>query len=680
MTGQVVDLPAGTRRSGEPDLDDATADGAGPHAAPPTRWGEPDSMGILCTYAVLLIVIPSVYVIGPLGGAGTPAAVLGVLALGLWCLRRLVDGPTAPPTAVHWVLYVFVGAMIAALTTGALRPTSTLEFTALWRGTIAVASWVGIALTVMDGLHSRERLVSFLRVVVWLGTGLATLGIAQFLTGIDVVPYMHLSGLVQNGDPSGLGVRSGFPRVSGTALHSIEFSAVLAMILPIAFALALEGGQRRARAWLPVLLIATALPLTVARSGVLGLIVAFAFAFLMARGRQRLWLLLTLPVFAVVLRLAIPGLVGTIKSLFLSADQDISIAGRTSDYGAVSSLLHESPLFGRGLFTFLPSIYRILDNQYLLTLVEAGVVGLTATLLLVVVPTTLALRRARTVRLHEPSTPSAPHGGVAHLLPFGIGASLFSAALLFATFDGFSFPMCMGVFSVMLGASGAVLRLCRPDQDLGHSHTSPERLPSGRLPRNRALAVAAVVAVSLVGGGLLVQGARPLYGATVSFALAVPGSTENIYFTRPENSGMSDLLRYSLLGPGIRSRLIAAGAGDYTVAIGTGSLGPHTDILGYGDLMRIRATGSAPAAAERTVDLVVHEVRSELSDWQAIEGADPSLAVATVNVSPPEISLLPVHRAVGAVGVVALSALLGMGAASVSRLLPGRSCHGRHAR
>ena len=35
----------------------------------------------------------------------------------------------------------------------------------------------------------------------------------------------------------------------------------------------------------------------------------------------------------------------------------------------------ERPLFGRGFGTFLPELYRYIDNTYLLGLVEFGIVG-----------------------------------------------------------------------------------------------------------------------------------------------------------------------------------------------------------------------------------------------------------------------------------------------------------------
>jgi O-antigen ligase len=620
-------------------------------------------MGLLVLYALFLVLLPSIYILEPLGGAGTPAAVVGVLALLLWFLRQVIGARPSPLTPVHWLVWFFAAAMVAGFTAGALRPTTGVEFTASWRGFIAVASWIGVALTVMDGLRTRERLEAFLRFVVWLGALLAVLGIAQFVTGFDVVPWLHVPGLTDNSGVLGLGERSGFRRVSGTALHSIEYSAVLAMILPIAFAQAIASRVHRGRAWLPVLLMAGVLPLTVARSGFLGLALALGFAFLMMSRRQRLRLVLLLPFLAVAFRAAVPGLLGTIRGLFLSAGEDISVTGRTADYGAVADFVRESPLFGRGLFTFQPAIYRILDNQYLLTAVEAGLVGCVALVLVIVVPAVVSFRRAWLLRTAGARRPPEQRDEAAHLVPFGLGASLVAALVLFGTFDAFSFPMGMGVFSIVLGASGAAWRLYRP--------AGPDApAPPATTPRSRAhrRAGAAAALATLAVGLFLVHTARPSYDARTSFALAVPlARGQSIITLQQGTNALSDVVRYSVHSGEVRSRLTREGAGPYTVAIGSGSLGPHTDVLGHGNVLTVSGIGSDPAAALDTVDMAVGQIRAELRDWQADGTRNGSSAIAVMPLETPQAREVPVRRTLGYVGVAALTAVVGFAASALSR-------------
>src|SRR6185436_1178593 len=61
-----------------------------------------------------------------------------------------------------------------------------------------------------------------------------------------------------------------FLRVQSTALHPIELGTLLGLILPLALQLALSApAGRRLRAWVPVALIATVLPMTLSRTGVI---------------------------------------------------------------------------------------------------------------------------------------------------------------------------------------------------------------------------------------------------------------------------------------------------------------------------------------------------------------------------------------------------------------------------
>ena len=55
---------------------------------------------------------------------------------------------------------------------------------------------------------------------------------------------------------------------------------------------------------------------------------------------------------------------------------------RTADYVADFKYIVERPFFGRGFGTFMPALYRYTDNTYLLGLVEFGIIGVLALLIL----------------------------------------------------------------------------------------------------------------------------------------------------------------------------------------------------------------------------------------------------------------------------------------------------------
>ncbi|WP_418606295.1 O-antigen ligase family protein [Georgenia sp. SUBG003] len=96
--------------------------------------------------------------------------------------------------------------------------------------------------------------------------------------------------------------------------------------------------------------------------------------------RERLNLLVVALGALVLVRATLPGLLGTITGFFLGAAEDDSVTARLDDYPVVDKFFAESPWIGRGLGTFLPEEYVLLDNQYLMSLVEGGIVLLGATI------------------------------------------------------------------------------------------------------------------------------------------------------------------------------------------------------------------------------------------------------------------------------------------------------------
>jgi O-antigen ligase len=129
---------------------------------------------------------------------------------------------------------------------------------------------------------------------------------------------------------------------------------------------------------------------------------------------------------------------------------DSSVASRVDSFGVAADYFSRAPIIGRGFGSFLPR-YRIFDNQYLVGLVETGVLGLIAMLLLWVVP---VVGIARVVRRSAPASPQ-------RLLGSGLLASCVVGGVGLGFFDGFGFPMMPAVWFVLLGLGGAYIRLAR---------------------------------------------------------------------------------------------------------------------------------------------------------------------------------------------------------------------------
>ncbi len=122
--------------------------------------------------------------------------------------------------------------------------------------------------------------------------------------------------------------------------------------------------------------------------------------------------------------------------------------GRTDDYGPLFALWRKTPWLGRGLGTFDPGENRYLDNQYLGSLIDTGVIGLAALIVLLLV----VMGCARGARRRSSDTQTRD-------LASAMLASIAAAAVTFATFDALAFPMNAGVLFLLFGCVGTLWRL-----------------------------------------------------------------------------------------------------------------------------------------------------------------------------------------------------------------------------
>lgn len=311
---------------------------------------------------------------------------------------------------------------------------------------LELAVFSGIALVAAEGLRTREDVLAVLRTLVSAVAVMSAIAILQFRPGFDLTVYIaKIPGLALNGAVSGVQQRGGFNRPSGTALHPIEFAATIGTVVAFAIHLLAYDVQRTlVRRWIPFALIGLAIPISLSRSGLLvaGCVIVMFFA-----GASRRLLRPAIGVGLGALTLvfmAIPGLLGTLRGFVFAGNDDSSISTRTSDYAAISKYLRANPFFGRGPGTFLPN-YRILDNQYLLTSIEMGLVGVVVLTALFSLPYSLGrrARRASTVESDRNLSQMFAAAGLATLL----------AA---ATYDALSFPMYVMMIAVWTGLSGVV--------------------------------------------------------------------------------------------------------------------------------------------------------------------------------------------------------------------------------
>jgi O-antigen ligase len=292
-----------------------------------------------------------------------------------------------------------------------------------------------------------------INVLVWCAAIVAAIGVIQYMTGLDITEYLIFPGLQSKGWAPGFMMRGASYRVASTTAHYIELSAMLALSLPFAIHIA-RFAQERWRRWVAMvsgLIIAAGIGTTVSRTGIVALGLMMVVLFPVWGWRMRYNVGIVATGLLAVLAVMSPGLIQTLFSLFDNTGQDSSINARTEDYPVVFHYVGQTPWLGRGTGTWIPPQYRILDNQWLVTLLDAGVIGVAAMLALHITGIVVAYKALKRSTTEEDR----------HLCAALIATQVIAVAVA-ATFDSLSFTTYATIMALSLGLCGTVWRLTHP--------------------------------------------------------------------------------------------------------------------------------------------------------------------------------------------------------------------------
>ena len=404
---------------------------------------------MLQLFALTVMVFPSDAVIASIGATGYLAALIGMFVFAVFLAASLF-GLHNPLEHRHPVRGLLCLLWLSVLASYVLMDRSVLtgaEMAGADRMLIQLAVITGVALVAAECLRSLHDIRRVLRVLCWGGAFCGVVAALQFWISLDIAPYLReLPGFSLNFDNVGILDRAELNRVAGTATHPIELGVVSGMLLPLAIYLAIyDTGQSAFRRWAPVILLGVAISTSVSRSAIIAAGVGLAVLVVLMPTRQRLLALGAVPLAVVVAFMSAPGLIQTLREFFGAGSSDPSVASRVADYPLVERLVHEAPWFGHGGYTYIAdNAFDVLDNQYLKTAIELGLVGVVALAAYFLVPAIVALVARR--RSGDPEL---------RLLCAALAGAALVAPVCSLTFDSLSYPMFANVHALVIGLVGA---------------------------------------------------------------------------------------------------------------------------------------------------------------------------------------------------------------------------------
>jgi hypothetical protein len=393
-----------------------------------------------------------------------PYRLLVALVMAGWGLSLLADRRVhLRRTGLEGPLVLFGFGVLGSLAVNAGRISELDVQTDVVKGVMFFASFFLVLALVVSVVRTSGAMDALVQVLVVGGSVLAVLALYEARTGYNLFDHLHqwLPGLELQELPEvpGRGARL---RVYSSAQHPIALGAAFAMLLPLSIYLAQT--RRRRHWWLCLGLLAVGAVSTVSRTSiVMLLVVALIFLWLRPRETRRLWPALVLvPVLA---HLALPGAIGSLHDAFFptgglveeqSALPGYRGSGRIADLGPSLAEWRRQPFLGQGFGTRVTDVgrenARILDNQWLGSLLEMGLVGVVA----------LAWLFLRAVRRfgRMAKVDSSPDGW----LLAAVTAAVAAYAISMFTYDAFSFVQVTFLLFILLGlGAGTHARLAAPE-------------------------------------------------------------------------------------------------------------------------------------------------------------------------------------------------------------------------
>jgi hypothetical protein len=332
-----------------------------------------------------------------LGGGGAPInitldrVVIPIVAV-IW-LIAFTAGPGAAPrlkvTRVHFALGAYLACAFLSVVLDAQYLNHTGELAISIKKLPLLVSYMSIFVIVTSSIRKSE-VRAFMSFTLGLAVIVGFEAIYEYHTHVNLFNTLlaHLGPFkLTAGDATNASLLDSQGRfwLEGPTDYGAELVGILTMALPIALLRFLKAKSVRQRILygVPIALLPYAMFATERKTSLVAPAIAVVTIAYYRRGQLRSLapLLLVLAVGAIALS---PQTVGHIVSQFTgsSATKTQTTDARTANFDALRPDLWSHLLFGRGQGSYTPPTDRVVDSDLLLPLVETGVLGMAAFLLI----------------------------------------------------------------------------------------------------------------------------------------------------------------------------------------------------------------------------------------------------------------------------------------------------------
>ncbi|HET9197652.1 MAG TPA: hypothetical protein VFN92_05270 [Solirubrobacterales bacterium] len=304
-----------------------------------------------------------------------------LLIVALWVLSlTILDGAQRVRfTPIH---YAFVGFVLIAILSLVYNAETTVRLGELELGVRKLAlliSYLTLFVVVASGVRPGE-VRAFMTFMCGLAVVMALAVIWEYRSEINVF-YTYLGKVLPISSPGELGNSDSIGRRSiiGPTIHPLAPAMMMACTMPFALISLYDSKDlRRKVLWAAAAGIMFAAALATQRKT--SIVAPIAATAVLVAYRPRLLRQLIPGAIGVffIAHLFTPGALGGVGNQLLPQNMFgvASTVDRQSDYAAIEPDVINRPLLGRGYETYDQKKYRILDNQFLTTIIGTGVVGI----------------------------------------------------------------------------------------------------------------------------------------------------------------------------------------------------------------------------------------------------------------------------------------------------------------